>query len=102
MNLQIIEKEPSSFATKRRGGGHTKVGRPVTWRTGAPEDALRMATINTQHQKGLCRVTLCAKSKPGYQTRSLIRQRPDNNRIRPKSAQAGGFWRSCRQRRKDV
>jgi hypothetical protein len=37
---------------------------------------------------------------PGCETRSLIHQRPGNDRAGPQGAQAGGFWRMRRQWRK--
>jgi hypothetical protein len=47
-------------------------------------------------------VALSALIDPGCETRSLNMQRPGNVKVRIKGAQAGGFWRSCRQRRKAV
>ena len=45
-----------------KGGGHTKVGRPGIG-TGAPEGALRMATIKRSPEKGPNKVTLCVDAE---------------------------------------
>ncbi|PAU57611.1 hypothetical protein BZL43_14265 [Pseudomonas sp. PICF141] len=100
MELQIINGA-ITLATKRMGGGHTQVGRPVIWQPGAPKGALRMATIKTEDKK--IPVLGCAmRQKTGLPNPIAVFQRQANDRVRPQGAQAGGFWRSRRQRRKDV
>ena len=40
--------------------------------------------------------------QPGLLNPTTDGQWQENNRTRRQGAQAGGFWRSCRQRRKDA
>jgi len=45
---------------------------------------------------------LCTLHNPGYQTRSLFFSDRENDTARAQGALAGGFWRSRRQRRKNM
>ncbi|ALE90896.1 hypothetical protein BOH74_01445 [Pseudomonas versuta] len=49
--LQIHRQELPLVATKRVGGSRTQVSRPVHLETGAPEGALRTATIKRRPKK---------------------------------------------------
>jgi len=77
----MLSKEPSASRYQTKGGGHTKVGRPGIG-TGAPEGALRMATINTVLRKRPHQVTLCvnATGLPNpitvFSDRETIKARP--------------------------
>ncbi|MDF9778634.1 hypothetical protein [Pseudomonas baetica] len=55
-----------------------------------------MTTIK-QRQKTLQSVVLCAWITGLPNPIAVVFQRPANDKTHPKDAQAGGFWRSCRQ-----
>ncbi|WP_434624632.1 hypothetical protein J3P84_16915 [Pseudomonas sp. Z1-29] len=61
--MEFREAMTPRYQTK--GGGHTKVGRPVHMNTGAPEDALRMATIYANAEGHSQKVKLCVTWKTG-------------------------------------
>ncbi len=79
------------FAAIRRGGSHTQVADRDS-RTGRPEGLPRTAAIKPED--------VVRPEIAGCETRSLIRQRPGNDKTQPQGAQAGGFWLMRRQRRK--
>jgi hypothetical protein len=47
------------------GGSCTQVSRPVDWKPGAPEGALRTATIKVQAKNGLTHELIVRQSNPG-------------------------------------
>jgi hypothetical protein len=100
MKLLIEIKEPSpslpnEWVVAIRGLVDRQLG------TGAPEGALRMTTIKSRDLKrptngGAMRLIA------GLPNPIADIQRPGNDKTQALGAQAGGFWRSRRQRRKDL
>ena len=101
MELQIRKKGAITLATKRGGGGHTRVGRPVTWRTGAPESALRMATIKAQTARlasGVLRKKSTGLPNPiaFFSDRETIKPDPQAHKPADSDADVGSGARMCR------
>jgi hypothetical protein len=58
--MELLDKILGAITLRHQtlGGGHTRVGRPFQ-EPGAPEGALRMATIKTERKPAFAEVALC-------------------------------------------